>query len=224
MPIVRPRVEIVQPTHIYREPISRPLHTTAFDASYVESKGPVYRDIAYEQHPLVEQDEYYRKVVTHPGVRYETPLHNDILRERNTQPWVRAVHYPVATDLYKQVPFKTEYIEKTESMAYPTRPVAAPLPKPSPPLNPSQPLITDIGNLYLDPELQRQTNELYGKRNMLESAIMKTQPNYLSQDEVNKALDDIIKQLDTEEIVTSIKKTTSEVIKPNPIAIKVESK
>lgn len=184
-----------------------------------------FRDIAYEHHPLVEQDEYYRKVVTHPGVQYQVPLHNEIMRDNSAQGWVRAVHYPVATEMYRQVPFKTEYIEKTQGKYYPESGKPATQVKPesasyeqqtgSKFMKRSVDMRNELdelnGLLSTLPGLASETNELYGER-FVDLAIAPRHKfhNYPNKTEVDKVVDDILNKLEIDTLQETVLHTIVE--------------
>lgn len=191
-----------------------------------------FRDIAYDKHPLVEQDEYFRKVVTHPGVQYQVPLHNETLRNGSTQGWVRAVHYPVATDLFRQVPFKTEHIDKTYSRYTPDSSNVVEQGRIAPTeearfsnqkkLLQSVDLTNEIGELsgllQGNPNLAREVKELFCQRGVPEVMEGNKRPvKYPKKEDIDNVVDHIIDGLDLENMQLTKTETTVEKIKTSGV-------
>ena len=183
-----------------------------------------YHDIAYEAAPLVDQDEYFRRVVTYPGLPYDPPRHNEILRAPSDGTWVRAVHYPVATDLNRQVPFKTDNIGKTYGQAYPSAHYPEPL-QPKQKIDESmkysrRPIKTDdseydvalnkFENMLkdIDPSLAQNATELFANRDIQKKRYGKLEVIYPNEKEIREAADGLMKDIPFDRVMETVVKVS----------------
>lgn len=104
--------------------------------------GSERAEIVYSTAPKVEPSDYFREV-SMGHVSYTQPSPSRGTRPISSEPWVRAVHYPVAvnhpladTDVYRAT--HTTVSNPNPPLAPPTLPGSFPLLPPEPPLLPSQ--------------------------------------------------------------------------------------
>lgn len=206
----------------YSRVVEAPLDQRVYSSGYIASppvpipvRAPQYQDIGYERAPIVEQDDYFRKVVTYPGVSYEAPIPTQLVRPPSDGTWVRAVHYPVATDLYKQVPFKTDNITKTYAQAYPDvvhiqRAVPSssqyderPRENKNFQVGDNDAQIKELAKLLGDPnhEMVKHAKSIFAERNVINAEVEKPEFNYPHPNDVKKATNQIMNKIDFDNLL-----------------------